>query len=253
VIELIGDGQLCGAGTAGAIRVGNDQSYSAASYGGPHYRIAGDAGAFIDPFFSSGVHLAFTGALSAAASIAASIRGHVPEADCIKWHQAKVGTSYTRFLIVVLGTYKQMCHQDEPIMCDIDEDNFDRAFDFIRPVIQGTADVGKRLTEDELVKTMEFCRHIFAPTTPEMYQSVSQRVDPELMSPSGKLMTSEDLDHLLDPSDYEAKLVLSEINSRKAIHPMYDAAFHFGHETLHGLTAVIKRHSVGLVQVVGAR
>ena len=53
-------------------------------------------------------------------------------------------------------------------MSDVDEDNFDRAFDILRPgrqylvlwgyylilqpllVIQGTADVGKTLTEDEL-------------------------------------------------------------------------------------------------------
>lgn len=53
-------------------------------------------------------------------------------------------------------------------MSDVDEDNFDRAFDLLRPgrwyctsrehylmlqclsVIQGTADVGKTLVEDEL-------------------------------------------------------------------------------------------------------
>ena len=35
-------------------------------------------------------------------------------------------------------------------MSDVNEDNFDRAFDLLRPVIQGTADVGRSLTEDEL-------------------------------------------------------------------------------------------------------
>lgn len=39
-------------------------------------------------------------------------------------------------------------------MSDIDEGNFDRAFDLIRPVIQGTADAGQMLTEDELQKAM---------------------------------------------------------------------------------------------------
>jgi hypothetical protein len=38
-----------------------------------------------------------------------------------------------RFLLVVLGTYKQMRNQHLPIMSDVDEDNFDRAFDLIRP------------------------------------------------------------------------------------------------------------------------
>lgn len=52
--------------------------------------------AFIDPFFSSGVHLAFTGALSAAITIAASIRGTVKEEEAQRWHTSKVGVSYTR-------------------------------------------------------------------------------------------------------------------------------------------------------------
>ena len=52
--------------------------------------------AFIDPFFSSGVHLAFTGALSAAITIAASIRGTATEEEAQRWHTSKVGVSYTR-------------------------------------------------------------------------------------------------------------------------------------------------------------
>ena len=52
--------------------------------------------AFIDPFFSSGVHLACTGALSAAITIAASIRGTATEEQAQRWHTSKVGVSYTR-------------------------------------------------------------------------------------------------------------------------------------------------------------
>ena len=52
--------------------------------------------AFVDPFFSSGVHLAFTGALSAAITIAASIRGTATEEQAQRWHTSKVGVSYTR-------------------------------------------------------------------------------------------------------------------------------------------------------------
>ena len=53
--------------------------------------------AFIDPFFSSGVHLALTSGLSAAASIAASIRGDCPESDAAEWHTQRVSMSYTRY------------------------------------------------------------------------------------------------------------------------------------------------------------
>ena len=52
--------------------------------------------AFIDPFFSSGVHLALTSGLSAAASVAASIRGDCPESDAAEWHTQRVSVSYTR-------------------------------------------------------------------------------------------------------------------------------------------------------------
>ena len=88
---------------------------------------------FIDPFFSSGVHLALTGALSAAGTIASSICDTVPEEECAKWHNAKVSVAYTRFLLVVLGSYKQMKAQKVDVLSNVSEDNFDRAFDLIRP------------------------------------------------------------------------------------------------------------------------
>jgi hypothetical protein len=106
--------------------------------------------AFIDPFFSSGVHLAFTGGLSAAITIASSIRGDCSAEEAAAWHTQRVATSYTRyanddppvdmrltvqcrFLVVVLSAYKQMTAQKENILSDIDEDNFDRAFKLFRP------------------------------------------------------------------------------------------------------------------------
>ena len=38
-----------------------------------------------------------------------------------------------RFLVVVLSAYKQMKSQGDNVLSDIDEDNFDRAFRFLRP------------------------------------------------------------------------------------------------------------------------
>ena len=52
--------------------------------------------AFIDPFFSSGVHLAVAGGLSAAATIAAEIRGQCTPEEAEEWHTTKIGTSYVR-------------------------------------------------------------------------------------------------------------------------------------------------------------
>lgn len=42
-------------------------------------------------------------------------------------------TARRRFLVVVLGAYKQMRAQRENVLSDIGEDNFDRAFKFLRP------------------------------------------------------------------------------------------------------------------------
>ncbi|KAI0698239.1 hypothetical protein BC835DRAFT_1335198 [Cytidiella melzeri] len=163
-------------GEAPAARSASDFSYSADSYAGEGWRVAGDAGAFIDPFFSSGVHLAMTGAISAAATIAASVRGDCEERQAAMYHNKRVAISYTRFLVVVLSAYKQIRAQTDNVLVDIDEDNFDKAFEFFRPVIQGGADMGKKLSEDEVQLALDFCVNLFSPTTPEQHEAVRRRI-----------------------------------------------------------------------------
>jgi hypothetical protein len=56
------------------------------------------------------------------------------------------------------------------VLNDVDEKNFDRAFSLIRPVIQGTGDIGvskdatgnKELSEEELRGTMDFVFRLFS-------------------------------------------------------------------------------------------
>ena len=115
------------------IKAASDWSYSASTYASPYVRIAGDAGCFIDPFFSSGVHLAMASGLSAALTICAARRGDCEERDAAEWHSKKVAEGYTRFLLVVLSALKQIRRQDEPVLADWDENGFDRAFAFFRP------------------------------------------------------------------------------------------------------------------------
>ena len=115
------------------VKSGSDYSYNSSSYAFANARIIGDAGCFIDPFFSSGVHLAITGALSAATTICATIRGDCNEETAGKWHSNKVKEGYSRWLLVVLSAYKQMCNQHEHVLSDFGEDNFDRAFNFFKP------------------------------------------------------------------------------------------------------------------------
>ena len=115
------------------IHAASDWSYSASEYASPNVRLAGDAACFIDPFFSSGVHLALSSGLSAATTICASRKGQCDEETAMKWHSTKVQEGYTRFLLVVLSALKQIRQGDDNVLGDWDEAGFDRAFSHFRP------------------------------------------------------------------------------------------------------------------------
>ncbi|PYH51723.1 NAD(P)/FAD-dependent oxidoreductase [Aspergillus niger CBS 101883] len=148
----------------GEIKQASDWSYNASSYGSPYLRIVGDAGAFIDPYFSSGVHLAVSGGLSAAVSIAASIRGDCPEHTAWQWHSQGVANRYGRFLLVVLGATKQIRARDSPVLNSEGQDGFDDAFAVIRPVIQGTADVQGKVSAREVLDAVTFSTNAVRPS-----------------------------------------------------------------------------------------
>lgn len=115
------------------LKSASDWSYYASSYAGPHVRLVGDAGCFIDPLFSSGIHLALNSGLSAALTICASRKGDCSEAAAADWHTKKVTEGYTRFLMVVTGSLEQIYRRDKHILNDLDELGFDKAFDHFRP------------------------------------------------------------------------------------------------------------------------
>ncbi|KAK7047292.1 hypothetical protein VNI00_006523 [Paramarasmius palmivorus] len=244
--KLIGDGELVTGHGKPDVQSASDYSYSADKYAGDHFRLIGDASAFIDPFFSSGVHLALSGAMSAAISISASIRQHCPESDASMFHDEKVGTSYTRFLLVVMGSYKQIRNQTISVMKEVKEDNFDHAFDMIRPIIQGASDVDRNLTEQELQRTMDFVAHVMLTRTdPEMVDSVKARL-PEKLFTGEEILLEEDIEKLIDPEDEEARFVLRELNARKPIHNMYNGPMNMSNEMVNGYVGVVKRGSLGM-------
>ncbi|KAG8529708.1 uncharacterized protein KY384_005189 [Bacidia gigantensis] len=138
------------------LKSASDYSYHSHIYAVPFARIVGDAGCFIDPFFASGVHLAITAGLSAATTIASSIRGDCDEAIAADWHSVKVRQSYKRFLLIVLCAYKQMRNQSQAVLSDFGEDNIDKALNFFKPVIQGAADATNEFKSNDLEKSMDF-------------------------------------------------------------------------------------------------
>ncbi|TRM63298.1 hypothetical protein BD626DRAFT_36172 [Schizophyllum amplum] len=238
--RLLGDAEF--AEDKGGIRAAGDYSYNSKAYGGVNWRLAGDAASFIDPFFSSGIHLALTGGLSAASTIAAAIRGDCTAKQGADFHHSKVGTAFTRFLFVVLGIYKQIKAQEEPVMFDVDEDNFDRAFQFLRPVIQGAVDTDSGVSEHELQATMTFCQNIFSDT-----QSARARDKVDALVKSGVASDVTRVDELAE-GDEEVRNLLLRVNARKALHDMYECQQYFGSEVLGGFCVRMKRGSLGLVR-----
>ncbi|KAJ7724393.1 putative halogenase [Mycena metata] len=161
VVDLIGSGKL-----TTEVKTAADYSYSADAYGGPNFRIAGDAGAFIDPFFSSGVHLAYGAATSAATTIAASIRGHCTEEEAVKFHNASVRAAYSRFVVVVLMVYRQLHSQDLPVLAEMEEKNFDVCLNnMLIPIILGGADTDHQMSQEAMTETLAYCERALGPDT----------------------------------------------------------------------------------------
>ncbi|KAK5987847.1 Flavin-dependent halogenase aclH [Cladobotryum mycophilum] len=209
--ELLSDAEL-----DGNAKSASDWSYHASTYAFPRARICGDAGCFIDPLFSSGVHLAILGGLSAAVTIAASIKGQVSEREAISWHTKKVHESYMRFFLVVSTGVKQITSQDEPVIRDAGETGFDRAFDIFKPVIQGTvdADTNCTLSREDIHKTVEYCfnalMHISANTVLiEKFKAVHTAGT----DGSGKYKAIEDLEKsLTEDESLELKYILGFVD-----------------------------------------
>ncbi|KAJ5715234.1 uncharacterized protein N7483_012415 [Penicillium malachiteum] len=180
------------------VKAASDWSYSASAYAGPNFRLVGDAGCFIDPYFSSGVHLALSSALSAAMTVQAVRRGEASEYEGAKWHSAKTAEGYSRFLLVVMTALKQIRKGEEPVLSDFDEDGFDRAFSFFKPIIQGhaDADVSGRLTQDLVSKSVDFCFNAFVEVSPEARQAVLDKL--ERVKSDHNIETKEDLEKLTE-------------------------------------------------------
>jgi len=114
------------------------------------------------------------------------------------------------------------------------------------PVIQGDADVGKRITEDELQKTIQFCGGVFLPIDPELQARVRPRLDSKLLDPLGPVVMPEEIERLV-PDDIEAQMVLKEINARKGAGRAFSAVGSFSDEVAGGFSACVDRGRLGLI------
>jgi len=245
VRDLIGEK---GTFIPGSTKSAADYSYSASSYSGDHFRIIGDAANFVDPFFSSGVHIAMTGGLSAATTICASIKGEADEKTAQAWHDAKVGIAHTRFLFVVLGAYQQMHLQSAPILSDVNADNFDRAFEMFRPVIYGLADSQKKLTDEKVQDMMDVCQSFFDPYVSEEHVvAVRQRYGPEYIKFEGPVLGKEKIEKMVGGDEMDER-VLRKFDALKVFSDDVEATY-MERNVLLGYRAKVEKGDLGLRKV----
>jgi flavin-dependent dehydrogenase len=94
---------LEGATQVADFRATKDWSYQASSFAGPGYLLTGDAAAFVDPLFSTGVMLAMKGGAAAADTIDRILRDPAGIAASEAAHQEAYETSYREFFDTVVS------------------------------------------------------------------------------------------------------------------------------------------------------
>ncbi|MFE4061607.1 FAD-dependent oxidoreductase [Streptomyces sp. NPDC059096] len=97
VSEYLTDARRVTEGPYGEVRVRKDYSYLHDAFWRPGMVLVGDAAGFIDPLFSSGVHLATFGSLLTARSLNTALRGDLDEEECFSEYEARYRREYQVF------------------------------------------------------------------------------------------------------------------------------------------------------------
>jgi hypothetical protein len=188
-----------------------------------------------------------TGALSASATICASIKGQTDEATAQAWHDAKVGIAHTRFLFVVLGAYRQMHLQSTPLLGEVHEESFDKAFEMFRPVIFGLADSQKKLTDAKVNDVMDICQSFFDPTVDEdQIHTTRQRYGVDLVKMQAPVLGKQKIEELVK-DDKVGERVLRKFDALKVFSDDVEATY-MGRNPLLGYRANVKRGELGLLK-----
>ena len=93
------------------IRIIRDYSYDSARFGGPGFLMAGDAACFIDPVFSTGVHLACLAGFLGARAVDAIVRDKESEADALTQYETSYRAAFERYLRFLYFFYD---HNEDP-------------------------------------------------------------------------------------------------------------------------------------------
>ena len=103
--------RLAGATLVSPIRIIRDYSYTSTHFGGPGFLLAGDAACFIDPVFSTGVHLACLAGFLGARAVDGILTGAATEAEALGRYEAAYRGAFDRYLRFLYFFYD---HNEDP-------------------------------------------------------------------------------------------------------------------------------------------
>jgi FAD-dependent halogenase len=104
--DLLAQAERVTEGPYGELRIRKDYSYTNTHFWSPGLALVGDAACFVDPVFSSGVHLATYSGMLAARSINTCLNdGTSDEARCFNEFEARYRREYSNFYDFLLAFY----------------------------------------------------------------------------------------------------------------------------------------------------
>lgn len=109
--DLLAEADRVTEGVYGQVRVRKDYSYLNTRFWGDGMVLVGDAACFVDPVFSSGVHLATYSGLLAARSINTVLAGGIDEKSCFTEFESRYRREYGLFYEFLMSFYN--LHADE--------------------------------------------------------------------------------------------------------------------------------------------
>jgi len=103
--------RLAGATLVSPVRIIRDYSYTSTRFTGPGFLLAGDAACFIDPVFSTGVHLACLAGFLGARAVDRILSGAAPEAEALAQYDTAYRGAFERYLRFLYFFYD---HNEDP-------------------------------------------------------------------------------------------------------------------------------------------
>lgn len=112
IAEYLAESERITDGEYGRIRVRKDYSYYHSRFWRPGFVLVGDAACFVDPVFSSGVHLATHGALFAGRSLNSVMEGVLNEEKAFQEFEARYRHEYRVFYEYLMSFYAMNANEN---------------------------------------------------------------------------------------------------------------------------------------------